>query len=159
MQVLGALAYAHAQGVVHRDIKPENILLEGDQAVVADFGVARALTAAGNERLTGTGLAMGTPSYMSPEQATAMRDVDGRSDIYAMGCVLYEMLAGQAPSRRDAAAVLSGMRSIRYRRCTPCVPPCPPTSRRLSSARSRRRRSTASPRRVSSPMRYARRTP
>ena len=96
-QVLGALAYAHAQGVVHRDIKPENILLEGDHAVVADFGVARALSAAGDERLTGTGLAMGTPSYMSPEQATAARDLDGRSDIYAMGCVLYEMLAGQAP--------------------------------------------------------------
>ena len=96
-QVLGALAYAHAQGIVHRDIKPENILLEGDQAVVADFGVARAVSAAGEARLTGTGLAMGTPAYMSPEQATAARDLDGRSDVYAMGCVLYEMLAGQAP--------------------------------------------------------------
>jgi len=96
-QVLGALDYAHAHGVVHRDIKPENILLESDHAVVADFGVARAVSAAGDERLTGTGLAMGTPAYMSPEQASAARDLDGRSDIYAMGCVLYEMLAGQPP--------------------------------------------------------------
>ena len=96
-QVLGALAYAHAHGVVHRDIKPENILLEGDQAVVADFGVARAVSAAGEERLTASGLAIGTPAYMSPEQSSAERDLDGRSDIYAMGCVLYEMLAGQPP--------------------------------------------------------------
>ena len=96
-QILGALDYAHAHGFVHRDIKPENILLESDHAVVADFGVARAVSAAGDERLTGTGLAMGTPAYMSPEQASAARDLDGRSDIYAMGCVLYEMLAGQPP--------------------------------------------------------------
>lgn len=96
-QVLGALGYAHAHGVVHRDIKPENILLEGDQAVVADFGIAHAVSASGEERLTSTGLAIGTPAYMSPEQATATRDLDGRSDIYAMGCVVYEMLAGQPP--------------------------------------------------------------
>jgi tetratricopeptide (TPR) repeat protein len=96
-QVLGALGYAHAHGVIHRDIKPENILLEGDQAVVADFGVARAISAAGEERLTATGLALGTPAYMSPEQAGAGRDLDGRSDLYAAGCVLYEMLAGQPP--------------------------------------------------------------
>ena len=96
-QVLSALGYAHAHGVIHRDIKPENILLEGDEAVVADFGVARAISAAGQDRLTETGLALGTPAYMSPEQATATRELDGRSDLYALGCVLYEMLAGQAP--------------------------------------------------------------
>ena len=96
-QVLSALGYAHTHGVIHRDIKPENILLEGDQAVVADFGVARAITAAGQDRLTETGLALGTPAYMSPEQATATRELDGRSDLYAVGCVLYEMLAGQPP--------------------------------------------------------------
>ncbi|MFL5517265.1 MAG: protein kinase domain-containing protein, partial [Gemmatimonadales bacterium] len=96
-QVLSALGYAHAHGVIHRDIKPENILLDGDQAVVADFGVARAISAAGSERLTETGLALGTPAYMSPEQAGAGRQLDGRSDLYAFGCVLYEMLAGQPP--------------------------------------------------------------
>jgi tetratricopeptide (TPR) repeat protein len=96
-QVLSALGYAHTHGVIHRDIKPENILLEGDQAVVADFGVARAISAAGEDRLTETGLALGTPAYMSPEQAAATRDLDGRSDLYAVGCVLYEMLAGQPP--------------------------------------------------------------
>jgi eukaryotic-like serine/threonine-protein kinase len=95
--VLAALSYAHSQGVVHRDIKPENILLEGEEAVVADFGVARAVDAAADERLTETGFALGTPAYMSPEQAAGERVLDGRSDVYAVGCVLYEMLAGEPP--------------------------------------------------------------
>ena len=96
-QVLGALSYAHTHGVVHRDIKPENILLEGDEAVVADFGISRAIGAAGGETLTQTGLVVGTPAYMSPEQAAGQLDLDGRSDLYSLGCVLYEMLAGHAP--------------------------------------------------------------
>ena len=95
-EVADALDYAHRQGVVHRDIKPENILLEDGHAIVADFGVARALESAGVDKLTGTGLAVGTPAYMSPEQ-TSENPVDGRSDIYALGSVLYEMLAGQTP--------------------------------------------------------------
>jgi len=89
-----ALSYAHSHGVIHRDIKPENILLESGHAVVADFGIARAISAAGGERLTETGLAVGTPAYMSPEQAAGEKNLDGRSDLYALGCVLYEMLAG-----------------------------------------------------------------
>src|SRR3989441_1389841 len=96
-QVAGALAYAHQHDVVHRDIKPENILLESGEAVVADFGIARAITAAGGDKLTQTGIAVGTPAYMSPEQATASEPTDARSDLYSLGCVLYEMLAGAPP--------------------------------------------------------------
>jgi len=96
-EVADALSYAHARNVIHRDIKPANILLESGHAVVADFGVAKAVSAAGGDRLTQTGLAIGTPSYMSPEQASGGEDVDGRSDLYSLACVLYEMLAGQPP--------------------------------------------------------------
>jgi serine/threonine-protein kinase len=96
-QVASALSYAHERGVVHRDVKPENIMLAGDQAIVADFGIARAVQVARGERLTGTGLAIGTPAYMSPEQALGQENVDGRSDVYALGCVVYEMVGGRAP--------------------------------------------------------------
>jgi serine/threonine-protein kinase len=97
-QVAAALDFAHRQGVVHRDIKPENILLHEGGAVVADFGVARALWMAGTaETITERGLALGTPAYMSPEQASAEQEVDGRSDVYSLACVLYEMLAGRPP--------------------------------------------------------------
>ncbi|MFN2397969.1 MAG: protein kinase [Gemmatimonadaceae bacterium] len=96
-EVADALNYAHARGVVHRDIKPENILLSPTHAMVADFGIARAVDIAGAERITDKGLAVGTPAYMSPEQASGEADIDGRSDIYSLGCVLYEMLTGQTP--------------------------------------------------------------
>ncbi|HET8623611.1 MAG TPA: protein kinase [Gemmatimonadales bacterium] len=107
-EVADALGYAHEHGIVHRDIKPENILLVAGHAVVADFGIARAVGRAGGEELTGTGIALGTPQYMSPEQASASRDLDGRSDIYALGCVLYEMLTGAPPfTGASAQAVLA----------------------------------------------------
>ena len=96
-EVADALSYAHSHGVIHRDIKPENILLESGHAGVADFGIAQAIAAAGSARLTETGLAVGTPAYMSPEQATGDPNLDGRSDLYSLGCVLYEMLGGEAP--------------------------------------------------------------
>jgi serine/threonine-protein kinase len=96
-QVASALEFAHRRDVIHRDIKPENILLHEGVALVADFGIALAVTAAGGERLTDTGLSIGTPEYMSPEQAAADRELDARSDVYAVGCVLFEMLAGEPP--------------------------------------------------------------
>ena len=96
--VAAALTYAHGHRVVHRDIKPENILLAGSEAVVADFGIARAINrAAESEVITTEGMAVGTPAYMSPEQSLAMEEIDGRSDIYSLGCVLYEMLGGAPP--------------------------------------------------------------
>jgi serine/threonine-protein kinase len=96
-QVAGALDFAHRQGIIHRDIKPENILLHDGEALLTDFGIALAVTEAGGGRLTGTGLSIGTVQYMSPEQAAGERDLDARSDIYALGAVTYEMLAGEPP--------------------------------------------------------------
>ena len=96
-QVAEALGYAHAQNVVHRDITPENILLTSAHALVADFGVARAISRAADQRTTAAGVAVGTPAYMSPEQAAGDAQIDGRADIYSLGCVLYEMLAGGPP--------------------------------------------------------------
>jgi tRNA A-37 threonylcarbamoyl transferase component Bud32 len=95
--VAGALAYAHGRGVIHRDVKPENILVESGQAVVTDFGIARAVSAASGDKLTETGVTVGTPAYMSPEQCSGRNPIDGRSDLYSLGCVLYEMLAGEPP--------------------------------------------------------------
>ena len=107
-EVAEALTSAHEQGVVHRDIKPENILLEKGHAILADFGIARALDAAGTEKLTQTGLAIGTPAYMSPEQSVGEGALDGRSDLYSLGCVLYEMLAGEPPySGPSAQAIIA----------------------------------------------------
>jgi len=96
-EIAGALDHAHRHNVLHRDVKPENILLQEGHALVADFGIARAIMTAGGDTLTATGLTVGTPAYMSPEQAAGERQLDGRSDLYSLGCVLYELLAGQPP--------------------------------------------------------------
>ncbi len=111
-QVASALDFAHAKGVVHRDIKPENILLSGDKAFVADFGIARAVSVAGGEQLTRTGIAIGTPAYMSPEQALESKDVNAQSDIYSLGCVMFELLAGQLPFTGPTAMALLARHSL-----------------------------------------------
>ena len=110
-QVAEGLAFAHAQNVVHRDIKPENILLSAGTAVIADFGIARAISAAAGSRLTSTGMAFGTPDYMSPEQSTG-DTVDGRADQYSLGCVLYEMLAGSPPFHGATAQILRARHTL-----------------------------------------------
>src|SRR5205823_766090 len=126
-QVASALGYAHARNVIHRDIKPENILLHEGEAMVSDFGIALAVSAAAGERLTQTGIAVGTPAYMSPEQATSERGVDARSDVYSLGCVLYEMLAGEPPYTGPTAQALITKRLVdpvpAVRRLRPTVPP------------------------------------
>jgi serine/threonine-protein kinase len=110
--VADALAYAHEHDVVHRDVKPENIMLSGGHATVTDFGIARAISAAGGDKLTDTGLAVGTPAYMSPEQSSGMGQVDRRSDLYSLGCVLYEMLAGQPPFVGPTAQAIMARHSL-----------------------------------------------
>src|SRR5437763_10587247 len=97
VDVADALSYAHEHGVIHRDIKPENILLANGRPMVADFGIALAVSAAAGGRMTETGLSLGTPHYMSPEQATADKEISARADIYSLGSVLYEMLTGDPP--------------------------------------------------------------
>jgi serine/threonine protein kinase/tetratricopeptide (TPR) repeat protein len=105
-EVADALNYAHECGVVHRDIKPENILLSGGHAVVADFGIARAISEGSDERVTATDHTVGTPAYMSPEQAGGEKDLDGRTDVYTLACVLFEMLAGEPLFEGDTARAL-----------------------------------------------------
>jgi serine/threonine-protein kinase len=102
-QIASALDYAHRQGVIHRDIKPENVLLHEGEAMVTDFGIALAISEAGGTRITETGFSLGTPHYMSPEQAAGEQKLDARSDVYALGCVLFEMLAGERRSSRSAS--------------------------------------------------------
>jgi len=111
-EMADALEYAHQRGVIHRDVKPENVLLQGGHALVADFGIALALERAGGDRLTRTGITLGTPQYMAPEQATGERAVDARTDVYALGAVLHEMVAGEPPFAAESRqAVLRRMLS------------------------------------------------
>ena len=111
--IAGPTGYAHERNIVHRDIKPDNILLSGDKVYVLDFGVARAIVDAGGERLTRTGITVGTPAYMSPEQVTGTRSLDFRSDIYSLGCVVYEMLAGTPPFSASTPQLLMSARFTR----------------------------------------------
>ncbi len=105
-QVAEALDYAHARGIIHRDIKPANILMSTDGAMVTDFGIARAMVIASGDTLTDSGFALGTPEYMSPEQASGQHELDGRSDVYALGCVVYQMLAGEPPFTGPSAQAI-----------------------------------------------------
>ena len=111
-EIAEALGYAHSRGVVHRDIKPENIMFSAGRALVADFGIARALTAATLEPLTAAGAIVGTPAYMSPEQATGSGQLDGRSDIYSLACVVYEMLTGSVPFTGVTAQAVMARHSV-----------------------------------------------
>ena len=127
MAIAGALDYAHRHKVIHRDLKPENILMQEGQPLIADFGIALAVSKAGGERITQTGLSLGTPQYMSPEQATGDRVVDGRTDIYSLGAMVYEMLVGDPPhhastSQAIIAKVLTE-RPTSVRTARPSVPP------------------------------------
>lgn len=126
-EVALALDFAHRHGIIHRDVKPENILLVDGQALVADFGIGRALdAAASDEQITNTGFAVGTPAYMSPEQSLGERDIDGRTDVYSLGVVLYEMLAGEAPFSGGSAQSITAKRLSgeipSLRRLRPSVP-------------------------------------
>jgi len=139
-----ALQYAHEHGIVHRDIKPENILLLGGHALVADFGIARAVQASG-EKLTQTGMAVGTPHYMSPEQALGSEHVDARSDIYSLGCVLYELLIGQPPfTGPNSMAIMARHSMETVPACRWCGARSPTRSRTWSCRRWRRLRRTGS---------------
>ena len=120
LEVAEALEYAHGEGVVHRDIKPDNIMIDERHALVMDFGIARVMTAINDPSLTGTGLLIGTPTYMSPEQVTGDANIDGRSDIYSLGCVLFEMIAGKPPFTGPTA---NAVMASRFSSPTPSLAP------------------------------------
>jgi tetratricopeptide (TPR) repeat protein len=126
IEISEALEYAHEQGIVHRDIKPENILISGAHAIVADFGIARAITQSRDGTLTETGMALGSPKYMSPEQASGESRLDARTDIYSLGCVLYEMLVGEAPFTGPTAPIIIAKRfagpPTSIRKLRPAIP-------------------------------------
>ena len=152
-EVASALDYAHRRGVVHRDIKPENILLHDGQAMIADFGISLAVSRSdGNSRMTETGMSLGTPHYMAPEQAMGEREVTARADIYALGCVLYEMLTEirHLPAVRRRLSSRARLRSHRVPSAS-SVTRFPCTLRRRCCKRSRSCRRTASHRRRTSP--------
>ena len=131
-EVVDALSYAHSRGIVHRDIKPENILLSNKHAMVTDFGIARAVSAAtGESRMTSTGLALGTPAYMAPEQAAGDREVDARADIYSAGLVMYEMLAGRQPFAADSVQQM--VMAQLTKDAPPLTPTDPTTPKTLTS--------------------------
>ena len=142
--ILDALAYAHAHNVVHRDVKPDNIVLSSEGAMLLDFGIARAIEAAGDEKLTRSGFTVGTSSYMSPEQVVAVRDLDHRSDIYSLGCVLFEALAGRPPFvHRSEAVVLQLQQTAEAPKLAELRPEIPPAlanavQRALAKDRERR---------------------
>ncbi|HWP39116.1 MAG TPA: protein kinase [Gemmatimonadales bacterium] len=127
LETADALGYAHARGVVHRDVKPENILLSGGHALVSDFGISRAVAKVAGTAVTDIGVVLGTPAYMSPEQATGQPDVDARSDVYALGCVLYEMLTGEPPFSGSTAQTVLALQvsapPVSVRVLRPNVPP------------------------------------
>ena len=126
-EVACALDYAHRHGVIHRDIKPENILLHDGRALVADFGIALAASKAGGTRMTETGMSLGTPTYMSPEQAMGQREITARSDIYALGAMTYEMLTGEPPfSGPTPQAIVAKVLTEEPRPLIPAATPSPP---------------------------------
>jgi serine/threonine-protein kinase len=107
-EIASGLDHAHAAGVVHRDIKPENIVFDHDTAVICDFGIARAVMSAGGERISTSGLVVGTPTYMSPEQASGLPEIDHRADLYGLACVVYEMFVGEPPfTGRSTQAIMT----------------------------------------------------
>jgi serine/threonine protein kinase len=126
-EILSALDHAHGHGIVHRDVKPANVVLSSHGAVLLDFGIARAVAASGNDQLTRSGIAVGTSTYMSPEQISAVKDIDHRCDLYSLGCVLYECMAGQPPfTHPNEAAVLQlhlSQPAPDVRRLRPDTPP------------------------------------